>query len=317
MCCLFGLVNYSGKKNTDIDDIINRLAREATIRGMDSTGIAYNKDGVLKVYKKPKNAYELDFKGLSECVCVSGHTRHATQGDFEKNYNNHPFYGHCVNNKFALSHNGVLWNDRFLRDKFDLPKDRIETDSYIAVQLLEHFQTLNVENVAKMAELVQGSFSFTMTDNDDTLWIVKGDSPLALIHFPHLKLYAYASTEQILFTALCQTDLVYDISAGDFDMIHLHNGTIVRITKTGKIFTDWFDFNCGWYKPDWRTYNTTTKNEPVTSPWAIGYDAQYLDDLKCIARGMGFDDDDIDELYRDGFTIDEIEDFLYSCNYRV
>ena len=142
-------------KNPVIDDLVNNLAQEATIRGMHSTGIAYNKGDKLIVYKKPKNAYELNFKGLNDCVCVTGHTRHATQGSYKKNYNNHPFYGTCKNAKFALSHNGVLWNDTTLRKKYGLPADRIETDSYIAVQLLEHFETLNVENVAKLIETTE------------------------------------------------------------------------------------------------------------------------------------------------------------------
>ena len=140
MCCLFGVVNYSGMKNPVIDSLVNYLAQEATIRGMHSTGIAYNKNGKLTVYKKPKNAYEMNFTGLNECRCISGHTRHATQGDYKKNYNNHPFYGTCDNVRFALSHNGVLWNDVNLRKKFDLPREKVETDSYIAVQLLEHFK---------------------------------------------------------------------------------------------------------------------------------------------------------------------------------
>ena len=317
MCCLFGLVNYSGKKNPEIDDIVNRLAREATIRGMDSTGIAYNKDGVLKIYKKPKNAYELDFKGLENCICVSGHTRHATQGSFEKNYNNHPFMGRCENVKFALSHNGVLWNDTALKTRYDLPKDRIETDSYVAVQLLEHFNVLNVENVARMAELVQGSFSFTMTDTDDTLWIVKGDSPLSLIHFPHLQMYVYASTTQILFTALSQTDLVNDISAGDFDMITVQSGDIVQIDKHGEMVVNRFKYRESWYVPNWRNYTTNSTTPYSYNYWESDYNAQYLDDLKCVARGMGIDDELIDELYNEGFTIDELEDFIYSCDYVV
>ena len=88
MCCLFGMVNYSGIKNPIADSLVNYLAQEATVRGMHSTGIAYNKNDRLVVYKRPKNAFEMDFKGLSECVCVTGHTRHATQGSYKNNYNN-------------------------------------------------------------------------------------------------------------------------------------------------------------------------------------------------------------------------------------
>ena len=42
MCCLFGIYNYSGKNIKTLPKLTNALAREATIRGLDATGIAYN-----------------------------------------------------------------------------------------------------------------------------------------------------------------------------------------------------------------------------------------------------------------------------------
>ena len=308
MCCLFGMVNYSGMKNPIADSLVNYLAQEATVRGMHSTGIAYNKNDRLVVYKRPKNAFEMDFKGLSECICVTGHTRHATQGSYKNNYNNHPFYGTCDNARFALAHNGVLWNDKSLRKRYDLPKVKVETDSYISVQLLEDFGTLDTNSISRMAEMVQGSFTFSILDSSDTLWLVKGDNPLSIIHFPQLELYVYASTTNILFTAISQTDLVTDIANGDFEMITVKSGDILTIDKHGVRNTYRFDFDeyggWGW---NWQTYTA-----PVNNYFEDEYEAQYLDTLKVVARGMGFDDDDIMELYQGGYTLDEIEDFIYS-----
>ena len=45
----------------------------------------------------------------------------------------------------ALAHNGVLYNDNELRRKQNLTPTPIETDSYIAVQLLEQGQQLDGE----------------------------------------------------------------------------------------------------------------------------------------------------------------------------
>ena len=53
-----------------------------------------------------------------------------------------------------------------------------------------------------MAEAVEGTFTFTVTDNTDNLYIVKGNNPLCLYHWPKLGLYLYASTEDILKRAL-------------------------------------------------------------------------------------------------------------------
>ena len=309
MCCLFGILNYSGKGNNELNYLVNCLSREATARGTDSTGISYNKDGRLVIYKKPLSAYAMEFKGIENCISVSGHTRHATQGSERKNYNNHPFMGFCDNVKFALSHNGVLWNDSTLRYQYNIQKNKIDTDSYIAVQLLEHFGELNFSNIGKMAEAVRGSFSFTITDTQDNLYFVKGDSPLSIIHFPKQKLYAYASTDNILFTALSQTDFVDDIKSGDFELIDIYGGDILRIDKFGRIEKSDFDFdeynNWGY---DWRKCGLNDYSYQYTN----NADQEYIDDLKSVAAYMGIDEKTIDTLLHEGFTLEEIEDYIYS-----
>jgi glucosamine 6-phosphate synthetase-like amidotransferase/phosphosugar isomerase protein len=343
---LFGVLNYSGKEYKEVNNLVNCLAQEATIRGMDSTGIAYNKDGKLRIYKKPLSAYEMEFKGLENCVCITGHTRHATQGSEKKNYNNHPFIGYCDNVKFALSHNGVLWNDRSLRTTYGIEPNKIETDSYIAVQLLEHFGTLIPENVAKMSEAVRGSFSFTMTDTRDTLWLVKGDSPLSIIHLPFRKMYVYASTDEILYSALSHTSFVNEIIAKDFEKINIHAGTIMRITKDGTILRDKFkyvdDYSYGY---DWRNYrsyawdeydgygsiqhSTIVPQSTVVSDCAsdggkcasdipmLCANPEYLQELYALAVSLGFCTDEVDELLNEGFTLEEIEEYLYDFDYNA
>ena len=111
-----------------------------------------------------------------------GHTRMTTQGNEKFNYNNHPFYGH-VDENFAFAHNGVLYNDKELRAEKHLPKTKIETDSYVAVQLIEQQGKLNFDALKNMAESVQGSFCFTVLDENNTLYIVKGSNPMCLLHF--------------------------------------------------------------------------------------------------------------------------------------
>ena len=106
-----------------------------------------------------------------------GHTRMTTQGNEKFNYNNHPFYGHADKN-FSFAHNGVLYNDIELRKEKHLPKTKIETDSYVAVQLIEQQGKLNFDALKNMAESVQGSFCFTALDENNTLYIVKGSNPM-------------------------------------------------------------------------------------------------------------------------------------------
>ena len=57
MCCLFGYFNYSGQAIKDINTLTNSLAEQATVRGTDATGIAYNDRGRIVIHKEPKAAY--------------------------------------------------------------------------------------------------------------------------------------------------------------------------------------------------------------------------------------------------------------------
>ena len=76
---------------------------------------------------------------------IMGHTRMATQGSELVNINNHPFPGITGQERFSLAHNGVLTNDKVLRKKFKLPTTKVETDSYVAVQLLEQYGQVNFD----------------------------------------------------------------------------------------------------------------------------------------------------------------------------
>ena len=189
MCAVFGFLDYKGKvSNAVLKKLIHYLSVSAEVRGTDATGIAYVRDGSIVTYKKPKPAHKVKLFFPRDTRAVIGHTRFTTQGSEKRNCNNHPFEGHCGTEAFALAHNGVLYNDRELRREQHLPTTPIETDSYAAVQLLEQEQQLDTENIKRMAELVEGSFVFTILRNDNTLFLVKGNNPLTLYHFPALGL---------------------------------------------------------------------------------------------------------------------------------
>ena len=95
-----------------------RLANASEVREHHAAGIAYNKDDVLTIFKRPKPAHKLHFRIPQRTAAVMGHTRLTTQGDQKFNYNNHPFRGHAATD-FALAHNGVLYNDNQLVRKND------------------------------------------------------------------------------------------------------------------------------------------------------------------------------------------------------
>lgn len=302
MCCLFGFYNYSNQSISNLSDLTNALAEQAIVRGTDAAGIAYNDKNKLVIHKEPKSANLIDFRHSDSSVCVMGHTRHSTQGSCRKNYNNHPFLGRCRNLRFALAHNGVLINDRELRRTLNLKNTKVDTDSYIAVQLLEKKRFLNSESIKFMAEKVEGSFAFSILDSNNTLWLVRGDSPLSLIHIPKYKLYVYASTSEILYKALVDTKLFNEIKKGAFDEIEINSGDILNLLPDGNIVCDKFNYSdyssfssCNWW--EYGLYSSDTNS--------------YIDDLKSVAVHMGVSSDDIDALAKNGFTPEEIEEYIY------
>lgn len=305
MCGLFGFSRYGDKNVTGLTDLTNSLAEQSAIRGTDATGIAFTSSGGINIIKDSKSAYRMNFKHSDDIVALIGHTRHSTQGSEKKNYNNHPFSGKCNNTRFALAHNGVLSNDKELRHKFKLSKTKIETDSYIAVQLIESQKHLNFDSIKYMAERTEGSFSYSILDDKNNIWLVKGDSPLSLLHFPKQKIYVYASTDEILYKSLIDFPLLFKaIKNGDFEEVEISEGEILKISSNGDLEKGKFDFSyyCvrNWWDFGIKPYHSSTITQD-----------SYIEDLKSIACYQGFSSETVDELLNNGFTLEEIEDYIY------
>ena len=183
MCSLFGWLDYQGivPEKFKIKST-QALANAAEERGTDAAGISYINNGKVVIYKRPKPAHKLHLTIPEKTAAVMGHTRMTTQGDEKHNYNNHPFPGHAGEKSFAFAHNGVLWNDKELRKETNLPDSHIETDSYIGVQLIESQQKLAFESLKYMAEAVEGNFTFTVLDQNNSLYIIKGQQ--SNVHAP-------------------------------------------------------------------------------------------------------------------------------------
>ena len=236
MCAVFGFLDYGKKVSHKVlVKLINELAKAAEIRGTDATGISYVNDSKMVTFKTPKPAHEVNLYFPKETTAVIGHTRMTTQGSESKNYNNHPFEGKTAESCFALGHNGVLYNYKELRVKKNIPETEIETDSYIAVQLLEQNESLDMDSIAEMAETVEGSFVFTILRNDNTLFLVKGSNPLTIYHYKELGLYVYASTTDILQKGLKSSG--FKINCNE---VIVEEGNIIKIEPNGKIWLSEF-----------------------------------------------------------------------------
>ena len=303
MCCLFGFVDYgqhfTRKQRSRLLSVLSVACED---RGTDATGISYNYYGRQYIYKRPLAAHLMWYRVPTDATIVMGHTRMTTQGSETNNENNHPFHGYAGGNHFALAHNGVLYNDKTLRKKMKLPATKIETDSYIAVQLLEKFGKLNFDGLQFMAEALEGSFTITALSDRDELFFVKGNNPMCIYHFPETGIYIYASTEEILQKALVQVSF----RLGPMERVRMHTGEILCINAQGQMTRSHFDDSrlCP-FPPAWTLWEAYT---PVKRPYA---EADYLDDLKSVSMFYGLYPEDIDALVDDGMDPMEIEQMLY------
>lgn len=302
MCAIFGVMDYRGNlEGIQRLRLVKALGTAAEVRGTDATGIAFFQRNRLCIQKAAKPAHKMKYRIPSEVRYIMGHTRMTTQGHASKNQNNHPFSGRAGGTAFALAHNGVLHNDRELRYEHNLPKMDIETDSYVAVQLIEQQKELTFDSLCAMAEAVEGSFVFTVLDQDNSLYFVKGDNPLTIYHYPKLGLYLYASTEDILLTALSGLWL----EKLDPEIIQPEDGAILRIDRHGQRSYAKFtmvDSWSAWMLPAWEPARAFGRRWPVS---------EYIEDLKSVAGGYRYTAEEIDELLITGCTPEEIEDMLF------
>ena len=305
MCCLFGMLDYGGNfTGRQRTALLSILAAECEARGTDASGIAYNSGGSLHVYKRPMPAHKLRFRIPNDAPGIMGHTRMTTQGSEKKNYNNHPFLGQAGGQRFGLAHNGVLHNDRMLRRSLKLPQTKIQTDSYVAVQLIEKKKALDLASLKYMAEQVEGSFTFTVLDEGNTWYLVKGDNPMCLCRYPRSGLYLYASTEEILGNALAKMRLRLEkpkrveVSCGD--ILQIDPGGAVTQSRFDTANFWWSDsllFCCPYVSHAYRPQND--------------FEREYLDEVKSVATSFGYSPESIDRILEQGFTLDDVEELLY------
>ena len=248
MCALCGFINYGKILNRkELKKLVRNLSISSELRGTDASGVAYERNGKVVIYKKPQPSHEVNFYFPSDITLLTGHTRMATHGDARNNYNNHPFVGHTAEGDFALCHNGVLFNYEQVQKQEQLPKTKIKTDSYVAVQLIEKYGKADFDTIGKMSEIVNGSFVFTVLTSEEKLYISRWDNPICILHFPKLGISVYTSTKEIMQMALKGTLF----EKQPFETIEVTEGEMISIDKNGIIersrFVSEYDGFFGYY----------------------------------------------------------------------
>ena len=130
-----------------------------------------------------------------------------------------------------MCHNGVLFNYEQVKKHEQLPKTKIKTDSYTAVQLIEKYGKADFDTIGKTSELVNGSFVFTVLTDEEKLYISRWNNPICFLHFPKLGIYVYTSTKEIMQMALRGT--IFEKQP--FETIEVTEGEMISIDKNGII----------------------------------------------------------------------------------
>lgn len=306
MCCLFGLIDtelrFTGKEKSKM---LHALASASEARGTDATGVAYDSGRNLHIYKKPIPGHKLNFYVRDNSRFAMGHTRMTTQGSARKNYNNHPFRGIMQTGTFALAHNGVLDNDISLRKSLHLSRTRIETDSYIAVQLIVQKGILNFDSLRYMAELLEGSFTITVLEMTEVSTSSRETTPSACI-----------SSRTAVSISMPQRKKSFVRRSGSFKYRLERAGRFLSsaerfcgLTRLGRLDRETFD--------DSKLFRFRYPRFLMNDPYCRSFphaekDTTHLDELKTVALAFGYSPEDIDLLAAQGFTAEELEDLFYS-----
>lgn len=173
--------------------------------------------------------------------------------------------------------------------------------------MLEKEGDLSAHSLQRMAEALNGSFTITILDAQNNLYLVKGNNPLTILLLPDLGCYLYASTEEILNDALGTLSMA-DVNAAN---IKIGQGDIMRINAKGQRSVTHFDDSKLYHSQYtfWPCCGGSYADRIMTD--LDPFDQMYLDDLKSVAGYYGYTPESIDRLIWQGFLPEDIEELLH------
>ena len=227
-----GIIGYKGKD--DAKKVIISGLKALEYRGYDSSGIAYNTNGIYKIVKMEGKVSNLENKLLEDTRISNigiGHTRWATHGK-PNEVNAHP---HKVG-KTTLVHNGIIENYVELKNKLkEYYSFKSETDTEVACALIDYYQNHSknkLEALRKAQDKILGSYAFVIIFDDEpnTLYAMRKNSPLIVAEKDNN--YYVASD---IAAILSYTNKYYILDQGDIVKIDtdisFYNSELKSITK--------------------------------------------------------------------------------------
>jgi len=262
MCGVFGYVNYGASLcGEQLKTLYLSFAKSCSVRGSHAAGLAYIAENKLHIKKKATNLLDADFYFPPDASTIAAHCRLSLKSDYYDNENNHPFEGHTQNGvRYAMEHNGILAELSRLRKLYGIKRPHTDVDSYFIAQLLDTKQALTLTSLKEVCESLRGSFSFVVLDENNNLYICRGDVPIYLVHFRRYGIYIYASTRDIFESGLSETSLWHEYKSTNLEasgsaitIVPLSKGSILRISsgsvpeRTEFLFDETYAIHHNWY----------------------------------------------------------------------
>lgn len=146
------------------------------------------------------------------------------------------------------------------------------------------------------------SFTYTVLDGGGRLYIVRGNNPFCLYHWPERGLYLYASTQAVLDAAVFK---IRKLLSGSMQKIPVEEGEILRLSPDGSRASETFSMK--------KLYQFQLCQSPYYgSCWPDVQDnTGYAEELRRMAPAFGFSAKDVDTLLRGGMLPEEIEEYFY------
>ena len=183
-----GIVGYIG--NRDVVDVLLKGLTNLEYRGYDSSGIALNDEGNIKIFKalgklgNLKGLLKEQEKNIIDPVAGIGHIRWATHGSPTED-NAHPHTCNC--GKLVLVHNGIIENFKDLREelikKGCIFKSQTDTETIAHLVAQEYDAVKDLKKaVTKAVKRLNGAYAICVMykDEPDKIVVARKNAPLLI-----------------------------------------------------------------------------------------------------------------------------------------
>lgn len=183
-----GIVGYIGRKSA-IDILLEGLT-SLEYRGYDSSGIAVNIDGKIKLYKAAgklqnlKDLVDKDYREVSKSTIGIGHIRWATHGAPTVE-NAHPHSCNC--GRLAVVHNGIIENFKELKEKLEKKgcvfRSQTDTETVAHLVAAKFAETKDLTEAVRLAtKEIEGAYALCVIHQDvkDTIVATRRNAPLVV-----------------------------------------------------------------------------------------------------------------------------------------